>query len=62
MNWEFRLPGRVMNAGTRNEISTMFAAGLEKLQFRGQGHRDGHVCDSYGIVYVRVPYEARAAK
>ena len=30
------------------------------LQFRGQEYRDGRVFDTYGIVHVSDPYEARA--
>ena len=48
-NWGFRLPSRGLNAETRDEIATMFGADLAELQFRGQGYRDGHVFDTYGI-------------
>ena len=57
INWGFRLPGRRMNAGRREEIASMFGRDLAHLQFRGQGYRDGR--ESYGIVYVPDPYERR---
>ena len=60
INWGFRLPDRGMNAERRNEIARMFGRDLFDLQFRGQGQRNGHVFDTYGIVYVLDPYEARA--
>ena len=60
INWGFRLPLRGMNAVCRDEIAGMFGRDLADLQFRGQGHRDGRVFDTYGIVYVPDPYEARA--
>ena len=59
VNWGFRLPGRGMNAERRDEIADMFAADLADLQYRGQGYRDGRVFDTYGVVYVPDPYEAR---
>lgn len=61
-NWGFRLPNRGMNATTRNEIATTFAKDIADLQFRGQGYRDGRVFDTYGIVYVPDPYNARTGQ
>ena len=60
INWGFRLPSRGMDAERRNEIADMFGSAIAALQFRGQGYRDGRVFDTYGIVYVPDPYEARA--
>ncbi len=59
VNWGFRLPGRGMNAGCREEIANMFGRDLADVQFRGQGYRDGRVFESYGIVHVPDPYERR---
>lgn len=59
INWGFRLP-RGMTADRRDEINRMFGNDLANLQFRGRGHRDGRDFDTYGIVYVPDPYEARA--
>ena len=62
INWGFRLPRLGMNAERREEIAAMFWKDLAGLQFRGQGYRNGRVFDTYGIVYVPDPYEARAAQ
>ena len=59
INWGFRLPSRGMDAERRDEIASMFGRAIAELQFRGQGHRDGRVFDTYGIAYVPDPYEAR---
>ena len=59
VNCGFRLPVRGMNAERRDEIADMFGADLADLQYRGQGYRDGRVFDTYGVVYVPDPYEAR---
>ena len=60
INWGFRLPSRGMDAERRDEIASMFGPAVAALQFRGQGYRNGHVFDTYGIAYVPDPYEARA--
>lgn len=59
LNWGFRLPGQGMNAPVREEIADAFANWLRRLQFRGEGYRDGNVFPSFGIVYVPDLYEAR---
>jgi len=56
VNLGFRLPLRGMVAPTRPEIAQDFGPRLRRMQFRGQGYRDGDVYDSYGIVYVPEPY------
>ena len=61
INWGFRLPQRGMNAERRAEIADMFGGALASLQFRGQRERDGRIFETYGIVYVSDPYEARPA-
>ena len=50
-----------MNAETRQAIEE-FVPWLRKLQFTGQGYRDGQVFDTFGVVYVPDPYERRAQK
>jgi hypothetical protein len=60
VNWGFRLPLRGMDASVRPEIANNYGRWLAQLQFRGEGHRDGAVYDSYGIVFVPDPYEARS--
>jgi len=59
LNWGFRLPTRGMNAATRPEIASEFGPWLNKLQFVGDGYRDGHVHQEYGIVFVPDPYTRR---
>ena len=56
VNWGFRIPSRSMNASTRSEIADEFGPWLNRLQYRGQGYRDGAVFESYGICYVPNPY------
>jgi hypothetical protein len=56
VNWGFRLPTRGMDANTRPEIANEFGPWLNRLQFRGQGYRDGEVFESYGIQFVPNPY------
>jgi hypothetical protein len=48
-----------MNAERREEIAGMFGTELASLQLREHGYRDGHVFDTYGIVYVPDPYQPR---
>lgn len=59
VNWGFRLPGIGMNAERREEIATTFGPWLNRLQYHGQGYRDGEVFDSYGIFFVPDLFESR---
>ncbi len=59
VNWGFRLSASGMNAITRQEIATEFGPWLNQLQFRGEGHRDGEIFRTSGIVYVPDPYTRR---
>lgn len=59
VNWGFRLPTRGMDAPDRPEIANDYGRWLAQLQFHGEGYRDGAVYDSYGIIFVPRPYEAR---
>jgi len=59
VNWGFRLPTRGMDAPARPEIADKYGQWLTQLQFHGKGYRDGAVYDSYGIVFVPEPYDAR---
>ena len=59
VNWGFRLPARGMDAPSRQEIADDFGRWLTQLQFRGESYRDGSLYESYGIVFVPDPYEAR---
>jgi hypothetical protein len=59
INWGFRVPNVGMDAAMRGEIAHEFGPWLSRLQFRGQGYREGKVFDTFGIVYVADPYSAR---
>lgn len=48
-----------MNAPARQEIASRFGSWIGRLQFRGEGYRDGNVFRSFGIVYVPDLYETR---
>jgi hypothetical protein len=56
INWGFRLPSQGMDAPRRDEIGDEFGPWLNRLQYHGQGHREGQVFESWGIVYVPNPY------
>jgi hypothetical protein len=45
-----------MTAASRKEIEETFGPWLRRLQFRGQGYRDGNVFETFGIVFVPNPY------
>jgi hypothetical protein len=61
VNWGFRLPTRGMDAPVRPEIADNYCRWLVQLQFHGEGFRSGATYDSYGIVFVPDPYEARGS-
>lgn len=58
VNWGFRVPTRGMDAEVRPEIVKEFRPWLDRLQFQGQGYRDGRVYQSFGVVFVPDPYNA----
>lgn len=59
INWSFRLPTRGMDAPTREDLSGEFGPWINRLQFRGQGYRDGETFEEFGIVFVPDPYAGR---
>ena len=59
INWGFRLPERSMNAPVREEIAKEFGTALSRLQWRGQGSRQGLEYASYGITCVPDLYDSR---
>jgi hypothetical protein len=59
LNWGFRLPQFGMSAAVRQEITDNFAGLIGKLQFRGEGYRDGNTFPTFGIVYVPDLYTPR---
>ena len=58
VNLGFRLPTLSMNAPTRPEIEREFRPWLVKLQFEGDGYREGRVFHLFGITHVPNPYGA----
>jgi hypothetical protein len=58
INWGFRLSFWGEHP-QRGEIATEFGPKIRRLQWSGQGYRDGQVYDSFGVVMVPDPYEAR---
>jgi hypothetical protein len=56
VNWGFRLESIGMIAPGREEIASLFGPWMSRLQFHGQGYRDGQVFESFGICFVRDPY------
>lgn len=59
INWGFRLPSWHAELETRAELAEEFGPKLKRLQWEGDGYREGRVFRSWGIVYVPDPYEAR---
>lgn len=58
VNWGFRLPTQGMDTARRDEIGSEFGPWLGRLQYHGQGYRDGNVFETWGILYVPNPYAA----
>ncbi|MCY2990754.1 MAG: DUF3800 domain-containing protein [Planctomycetota bacterium] len=56
VNLGFRLPNQGMDQPVRQEIADDFGPWIHRLQFRGEGHRDGQVFETFGICYVPNPY------
>lgn len=59
VNWGFRVASAGMTAPARDEIRREFGPWLARLQFSGQGERDGRTFDTYGMVYVPDPFTPR---
>jgi hypothetical protein len=59
INWGFRPTGSWRGLDTRNEIAREFGPKLNRLQWEGEGYREGNVFRTYGIVLVPDPYEPR---
>ena len=55
VNWGFRIPSMGMDADVRDEIESEFRPWLDRLQFRGEGYRNGLVFKSFGVVFVPDP-------
>jgi hypothetical protein len=59
INWGFRLNSWPERLGRREEIASEFGPKLQRLQWHGEGYRDGQVYRSWGIVLVQDPYSPR---
>lgn len=59
INHGFRIPYRGMDEPVRKEIQIGFGQRLNRLQFRGEGYKDGETYKTFGIVFVPDPYTAR---
>lgn len=59
LNWGFRLALWHDVLPVRAEIERDFRPQLDRLQWQGDGYRDGKVFHTYGIVFVPDPYDAR---
>ena len=60
LNWGFRLAQWQTIDPVRIEIERDFRFQLDRLQWQGDGYRDGRVFHSYGIVFVPDPYDSRS--
>lgn len=59
VNWAYRIPRQGMQATERMDVKNLANQWIEKLQYHGQGYRDGETFSTHGIVYVPDPYESR---
>lgn len=59
INWGFRPASWRTITDRRADIATEFGPKLTRLQWDGDGYRDGQVFHVWGIVLVPDPYEAR---
>ncbi|OGV45469.1 MAG: hypothetical protein A2X46_01135 [Lentisphaerae bacterium GWF2_57_35] len=59
VNWGFRLPLLGMTATERLDVKDLTCAWIAKLQYHGEGYKDGQTFKTHGIVYVPDPYESR---
>lgn len=59
INWGFRRNEWGFTGPNRAEVQTRFGGKLYRLQFSGDGYRDGEVFKTFGIFYVPDPYTAR---
>jgi hypothetical protein len=59
INWGFRPPSWDADLEVREEIALEFGPKIRRIQWEGEGYRDGTVYHSWGIVFVPDPYSAR---
>ena len=60
INWGYRNQVIDLSAPARQEVAEQFAVKIDRLQYRGQGYRDGRVFKQWGICHVPNPYGAGA--
>jgi hypothetical protein len=60
INWGLRRANFGAALEMREEISTEFGPKLSRLEWEGDGYRDGRVFRTHGFVFVPDPYERRA--
>ena len=59
VNCGYRLPTQGMRADERLDVKNLTSEWIAKLQYHGEGYKDGQVFKMHGIVYVPDPYESR---
>lgn len=59
VNWGFRQAAWNFTGPKRDELQQMFGGKLARLQFSGDGYRDGEVFRTFGIFFVPDPYTSR---
>ncbi|HEX3667104.1 MAG TPA: DUF3800 domain-containing protein [Rhizomicrobium sp.] len=59
LSWGFRLASWQGVAAVRPEIARDFGPQIARLQWQGDGYRDGRMFRTYGIILVNDPYEGR---
>ncbi|WP_374631480.1 DUF3800 domain-containing protein [Ferrovibrio sp.] len=57
INWGFRRQNFGTTLETREEIAAEYGPKLSRLEWEGDGYRDGRVFRTHGFVYVPDPYE-----
>lgn len=62
INWGFRIPHLGMDGVVREDIAQRYGHWIKRLQFHGDGYRDGNVFESFGIVYIPDLFVSRRQK
>jgi hypothetical protein len=59
INWGFRPPSWSTAIEKRDDLAAEFGPKLKRLQWEGDGYRDGRTFRSWGIAFVPDPYTSR---
>lgn len=59
INWGFRIPKLGMTSTERLDVKRLADDWISRLQYHGEGCREGTTFKTHGIVYVPDPYESR---